>query len=208
MTVAPVRRASWTASEPTPPHGSGDDDGLAFLRLDGVDRPPRGHADDVKAASHLPGNLLRLAREVAGLHQGQLGLGGPVLTEPDHLIAWREPADPRAGLLDDSGEVAALPGGERRRENARHRPRSDDRLAWVDAGRLHPDEDLPRTWRRPFHLVDPQHVDPAELVVPDCPWHGFSLLRLRVSRFTAGKVSGRHRIPVMCRRVMLAGCVK
>src|SRR5207247_6891000 len=38
MTVAPVRRASWTASE-RPPGGSRDDDGLALLGLDGVYRP-------------------------------------------------------------------------------------------------------------------------------------------------------------------------
>src|SRR5450631_641402 len=36
------------------PGGSGDDDGLALLELDGVHRPPRGHAGDVQAAGHLP----------------------------------------------------------------------------------------------------------------------------------------------------------
>src|SRR2546429_9147636 len=72
MTVAPLRRASWAAIEPTPPGGSGDDDGLALLGLDGVYRPPRGRAGDVQAAGRLPGDLLRLAREVAGLVQDQL----------------------------------------------------------------------------------------------------------------------------------------
>src|SRR4029077_7184394 len=41
----------------------------------------------------------------------------------------------------------------------------------VDAGRLHPDQDLPVPGHRAFHLLDPQHLDPAELVVPDCLWH-------------------------------------
>ncbi len=36
------------------PGGSGDDDGLALLGPNGVHRPPRGHADDVQAAGHLP----------------------------------------------------------------------------------------------------------------------------------------------------------
>src|SRR5262249_39243344 len=39
--------------------------------------------------------------------------------------------------------VAALPGRERRREQLRYRPRADDRLTGVDAGRLHPYEDCP-----------------------------------------------------------------
>jgi hypothetical protein len=86
-------------------------------------------------------------REVVGLNQDQLGLGGTVVREADHLITGGEAADPGADLLDDPGEVAALPGRERRREQLRHRPRTDDRL------------------------VDSQHVDPAELVVPDCLHH-------------------------------------
>src|SRR6185295_4456233 len=48
-----------------PPGGAGDDDGLALLWLDGVYRSPRGHTGGVQAAGHLPGDLLRLAREVA-----------------------------------------------------------------------------------------------------------------------------------------------
>ena len=46
----------------------------------------------------------------------------------------------------------------------------------VDASRLHPYEDLPVPGHRAFHLVDPQHVDPAELVVPDCLYHDLSPL--------------------------------
>src|SRR5580704_2594537 len=171
MTAAPVRRASWTASEPTPPGGPGDDDGLALPGLDGVHRPPRGRARDIQAAGHLPGDLLRLARQVAGLDQDQLGLGVPPVREPDHLVAGREFAGPGTDLLDDPGEVAALPGRERRGEQPRHRPRADDRLTDVDASRLHPDQDLPVPGHRAFHLLDPQHLDPAELVVPDCLWH-------------------------------------
>src|SRR6185437_3952494 len=82
-----------------PPGGAGDDDGLALLWPDGVHRSPRGHTGDVQAAGYLPGDLLRLAREVAGLDQDQLGLGGPVVGEPDHLVAWRESAGPGADLL-------------------------------------------------------------------------------------------------------------
>jgi hypothetical protein len=69
-----------------------------------------------------------------------------------------------------------LPGRERRREQLHHRPRADDRLTGVDASRLHPYEDLPVPGHRAFHLVDPQHVDPAELVVPDCLYHDLSPL--------------------------------
>src|SRR2546430_17380253 len=77
-----------------PPGGSGDDDGLALLGLDGVYRPPRGRAGDVQAAGRLPGDLLRLAREVAGLDQDQLGLGGPLVRQPAPLVPVREPAAP------------------------------------------------------------------------------------------------------------------
>jgi hypothetical protein len=51
------------------------------------------------------------------------------------------------------------------------RPGADCGLTGVDAGRLHPYEDLPVPGHRAFHLVDPQDIDPAELVVPDCLWH-------------------------------------
>jgi hypothetical protein len=102
---------------------SGDDDGLALLGLDGVYRPPRGRPRDEQGAGHLPGDLLRLAGEVAGLDEDQLGLGGPLVREPDHLVAGGESAGSGADLLDDPGEVAALPGRERRREQLRHRPR-------------------------------------------------------------------------------------
>jgi hypothetical protein len=37
-----------------PAGGSGDDDRLALLGLDGMDRPPGGNARDVQAACHLP----------------------------------------------------------------------------------------------------------------------------------------------------------
>src|SRR4029077_2613544 len=95
-----------------PPGGRGDDDGLALLGLDGVYRPPRGRARDEQAASYLPCDRLRLARKVSGLDQDQLGLGGPLVREPDHLVAGRKSAGPGADLLDDPGEVAALSGRE------------------------------------------------------------------------------------------------
>jgi hypothetical protein len=42
-------------------------------------------------------------------YQDQPGLGGLVVREPDHLITGGESAGPGADLLDDTGEVAALP---------------------------------------------------------------------------------------------------
>jgi hypothetical protein len=91
------------------PGGSGDDNGLALLGLDGMYCSPRGHAGDVQAAGPLPRDLLWLAREVIGLDQDQLGLGGPLVSEPDRLVTGGESGDLGAGLLEDPGEVAALP---------------------------------------------------------------------------------------------------
>ena len=188
------------------PGGPRDDDGLALLGLDGVHRPPRGHADDVQAAGHLPWHLLRLAREVAGLDQDQLGLGGPLLGEPDNLVTGRESADPAARRPPRRPRRGRCPA---RTGTSTGTASTPPRCGWPprsgDAGRLHPHQDLPVPWHRALHLVDPQHVDPAELVVPDCPWHDLSLRiagsggACNLSRLTAGRVKRRRLIPVRCR---------
>jgi hypothetical protein len=38
-----------------------------------------------------------------------------------------------------------------------------------------PHENLPVPGYRAFHLFDPQNIDPAEPVLPDCLWHGLSI---------------------------------
>jgi hypothetical protein len=101
------------------------------------------------------------------------------------------------------------PDGNVDGEDLRHRPRADDRLTDVDAGRLHPDQDLPVPGHRAFHLVDPQHFDAAELVVPDCLWHDLCIsLRLESPGSTPGGLA--HVNPLLkisCREAGLyQGC--
>src|SRR5215471_1069547 len=120
--------------------------------------PPCRHAGDVQAACHLPRDAIRLRREVVDPDHDQLGLRGPSLGEPDHLVA---------DLRDNPGKIAALPGRKGRGKDVSHRPGSDGRLTRVDACRFDPDEDLlvPGNWA--VDLVDPQDLDSAELVVSD-----------------------------------------
>src|SRR5215471_9946251 len=104
--------------------------------------PPCRHAGDVQAACHLPRDAIRLRREVVDLDHDQLGLRGPSLGEPDHLVADRELIDSGADLRDNPGKIAALPGRKGRGKDVSHRPGSDGRLTRVDACRFDPDEDL------------------------------------------------------------------
>jgi len=45
---------------------------------------------------------------MGGLDHGELGVAGPVIGEPEYLVAHRESVDPLAKLLDHAGEIAAL----------------------------------------------------------------------------------------------------
>jgi hypothetical protein len=105
--------------------------------------------------------------EIGGLGYDELGVTGPVAGKPDHLVAHREPDDSLAGPGHDSGEIAAFPGGERRREHPGQGPRANLGLARLDRGGLHPDQDLPGTRDRTVDLREMQNVEPAVLIEPD-----------------------------------------
>ena len=109
MTVAPVRFASCTAIEPTPPVApatatassgvSPTEPTAAYAVVPATKRPP--------ATSH--GTVAGLAVELLGGHYDEFGLTRALVGEPDHLVADREVVDVRADLGHHTGQVAALP---------------------------------------------------------------------------------------------------
>ena len=90
----------------------------------------------------------------------------PVVGEAEDLVAHRDAAHLRTDLHHDAGQVAALPGGERRRPALVQRARADHHLAGLDPCRADLDQHLPGAGRRTLHLLHPQDIDPAVLVEP------------------------------------------
>ena len=86
------------------------------------------------------------------------------MSEAQDLVAHRDSAHLRADLHDDAGQVAALPGGKRRRPPLMQLAGTDVDLAGLDPGRPDLDQRLPGAGHRPRHLLHPQHIDPAVLV--------------------------------------------
>jgi hypothetical protein len=85
--------------------------------------------------------------------------------ETDDLIAHLEAARVRAEFGHHAGEVAALTRRKCRRPAIGEGTGSDRRLARVDAGGLHLDDDLAGPGGRPRHVDHLQYIDAAEAVV-------------------------------------------
>ena len=79
---------------------------------------------------------------MVSLDNNQFGVTGPIVRESDDLVADRDVLDRASDFLDDAGKVAALSRGKRRGPPLGEGALSDRGLARIDAGRLHPDEDL------------------------------------------------------------------
>ncbi len=94
------------------------------------------------ACSHA--DARRLAQQLRGRHDDELGLARAGLDEADHLVADRPAGHAVADLLDHAGEVAALARRERRRVQLGHQAPADRGLARVDPRRAHGDEHLAR----------------------------------------------------------------
>ena len=148
--------------------GARDYDRVSRAGRDGPHGGVGGRADDEQRAGHLPRHCIRLRRQVICLDQHVLRVARPVVGVADDILAQRQSdrASPEGG--DDSGQVAALAGGERRRESLMQQAVADLRLAWIDARRpdLHQHLPWPRHGRR--HLLDVQDVDSAVLREPHC----------------------------------------
>jgi hypothetical protein len=95
--------------------GTGDGDRIPLARRHGVHRGVGGGPGDEEGAGDLPRHAGGARGEVAGVDRHQLGLAGPVVGEPDHLVPDGHIRDGRADLVDDPGEVAALARRERGR---------------------------------------------------------------------------------------------
>ena len=73
----------------------------------------------------------------------------PVMSEAQNLIAHRDAAHPRADLHHDAGQIAALPGGERRRPPLVQLAGTDMDLAGLDPGCPDLDQHLRGAGRSP-----------------------------------------------------------
>src|SRR5580700_5727655 len=104
--------------------------------------------------------------EMVGLDDNQFGMAGPIVGEPDDLVADRDVLDGAADFLDEAGEVAALSRGKRCGPPIGKGALSDRGLARIDTGSLDPDEHLARSWDRSVDLHDAQDVNSAVLVEP------------------------------------------
>ena len=112
--------------------------------------------------------------EMVSVDDDQFGLAGPTVGESDDLVADRDVFDGAADFLDETGEVAALSRGKRRRPPIGKGALSDRSLARIDTGSLDPDEDLARSWGRSVDLHDAEDVNSAVRVEPHCTRHGCS----------------------------------
>jgi hypothetical protein len=67
------------------------------------------------------------------------------MREADDFAADRDVLDCASDYFDDAGKVAALSRWERRRSLLGEDTLADRGLSWVNASRLHPDDDLSRS---------------------------------------------------------------
>jgi tetratricopeptide (TPR) repeat protein/transcriptional regulator with XRE-family HTH domain len=149
-----------------PASGAGDNERVALADGDRAHGRPGGESDNAERACHLPRHLRGLRHHVRSLDQGILSLARPRVDPADHVVADRHAGHALAELFDDPGQVTALPRRERGRPEGVQEALPDLRLARVDAGRLHFDDDLPWTWDRPRHLRHVQDIHSAVLVEP------------------------------------------
>ncbi len=114
--------------------------GIDVLRVEDVERPvPADHEVLVRVAA-------------AGINPSESVIRTGALAE---MFPSTFPSGQGTDLLDDPGKVAALPRGECRGEHLRQSTCPNDRLAGVDTGRRHPDEDLVVRRYRAFDVLDP-----------------------------------------------------
>ena len=149
----------------------------------GVDQRPLAGAQVRRVDQRLPGRQGG-QRDGAGRHVVHVGrLGGErarradhvlgerahaerVRQHAEHLVAGREQGHPQADRLDHAG---GLPAQHERRIAEEPAGRPVLPVGGVQAGRVHPDEDLRGAGLRPVQLDDPQHLRPAQHVLPHRP---------------------------------------
>ena len=173
--MAPVRRASWTAIEPTPPAAP---DTTSTSPLASATARTAAYAvapatNSAPATGH--GTSAGLAVRLAACTTHEFGLAGPVVGVADDLIPGGEAGHSGTGLGHDPGQVAALAGGERGRPPLGQQAVPDLGLTGVDAGRLDLNQHLPRAGYRPRYVRHVQDVNPAVAVEPHGLRHGCSV---------------------------------
>jgi hypothetical protein len=95
------------------------------------------------------------------------GVAGTPKTEPEHLVADGEIADPVPDLDDNSGQVAALTRGKRRGELLMQCADADSCLAGIDPGGANLDEHLACAGGWHIDIGHIQDIAPAISIEPD-----------------------------------------
>src|SRR5258708_2682164 len=151
--------------------GAGDGDGIPPPERDSANRCISRRSCHKQGASGFPGDVGRAIDEMSRFDDDELGLTDPVIREADDLLADDEAFHTSANLGDDASEIATLPRRERRRPALGHGPLANGCFPWINAGRLDPDQNLPRTRHWALDLYHLQHIDPPISIKPDCMRH-------------------------------------
>src|SRR5580692_9121287 len=111
---------------------------------------------------------------MVGFNKNHFGVAGPIVGEPNDLVADHNIIDGAADFLDDTGEVTALSRWKRCGEPIGEGALSDRGLASIDSGSLDAYEDLVRSCDRSVNLHDVKDINSAVAVEPHCTRHRFS----------------------------------
>lgn len=96
----------------------------------------RGRTGHVQGTGRLPGQPVRTVDHVHVVDRDELRVARPGVGVAQHLVAHREPAHLRARLHHHTGQITALPGGERRHQRSCRAPsRIITSPGWIPAAR-------------------------------------------------------------------------
>jgi hypothetical protein len=137
--------------------------------------PGPGATATTAAWADLPGEVLRLGDELVVGDGDVFGVAGTLPGPAEDVVADLPPCDVGAGLHDGAGQVAALSGGEGRREALVQGTGADLGLARVDARGAHLDQHVVRSEGWWFGVFDAEHLD-ASVVVESYGSHGSLLV--------------------------------
>ena len=138
-------------------------------------RPHRGvggGARDKQRAGHLPRKPPTAWRQLVRRHRHVLGVAGPSVGEPDHLIAHSETADAGTEFGHHPRQVAALTGRKRRPGTGRARaPLRITASLDIDACCPDLDQNLTGSRNRAGHVAHLEDVDAAVRIELHCFGH-------------------------------------
>ena len=151
--------------------GTGHRDDVGGLQVHRTHRRVCRSTGDVQSAGDLPRHARRFECQLVGGDDHELRVAGTQFGEPDHLVTHGDVRDAGTHAGRHTGEVAALPGGERRGPAVVEQTTTNHGLPRIDSRRLDLDEHLPVGGLGPGHLSDLENVDVAIPVELHCSAH-------------------------------------